>query len=55
MALVEQLGDDSWWVVCAACSHMALVFALVFAIVYLYKTGYFFCPFVYYIYRYSFQ
>ena len=29
MALVEQLGDDSWWVVCAACCHMALVFAIV--------------------------
>ena len=28
MALVEQLGDDSWWVVCAACCHMALVFAI---------------------------
>ena len=27
MALVEQLGDDSWSVVCAACCHMALVFA----------------------------
>ena len=28
MALVEQLGDDSRWVVCAACCHMALVFAI---------------------------
>ena len=28
MALVEQLGDDSWSVVCAACCHMALVFAI---------------------------
>ena len=28
MALVEQLGDDHWWVVCAACCHMALVFAV---------------------------
>ena len=28
MALVEQLGDDSWYVVCAACCHMALVFAV---------------------------
>ena len=28
MALVEQLGDDSWQVVCAACCHMALVFAI---------------------------
>ena len=28
VALVEQLGDDSWSVVCAACCHMALVFAI---------------------------
>ena len=28
MILVEQLGDDSWLVVCAACCHMALVFAI---------------------------
>ena len=28
MALIEQLGDDSWLVVCAACCHMALVFAI---------------------------
>ena len=28
MALVEQLGDDSWSVVCAACCRMALVFAI---------------------------
>ena len=28
MALVEQLGDDSWSVVCAACCHMELVFAI---------------------------
>ena len=28
MALVEQLGDDSWQMVCAACCHMALVFAI---------------------------
>ena len=28
MALVEQLGDDSWSVVCAAGCHMALVFAI---------------------------
>ena len=38
MALVEQLGGDSWWVVCAACCHMALVFA----ILHLYKTKLFF-------------
>ena len=30
MVLVEQLGDDSWWVVCAACGHMALVFAVMY-------------------------
>ena len=30
MALVEQLGDDSWSVVCAACCHMALVFAIMY-------------------------
>ena len=28
MALVEQLGDDSWSVVRAACCHMVLVFAI---------------------------
>ena len=28
MALVEQLGDHSWSVVCAACCHMAQVFAI---------------------------
>ena len=28
MAPVEQLGDDSWQVVCAALCHMALVFAI---------------------------
>ena len=28
MALVEQLGDDSWWVVCAALCLMALLFAI---------------------------
>ena len=28
MALVEQLGDDSWQVVCAACCLMALAFAI---------------------------
>ena len=30
MALVEQLGDDSWSVVCAACYRMALVFAIMY-------------------------
>lgn len=26
MAPVEQLGYDSWWMVCAACCHVALIF-----------------------------
>ena len=26
MAVVEQLGDDSWSVVCAACCHMFMHF-----------------------------
>ena len=29
MAL-EQLGDNTWQVVCAACCHMALVFAIIY-------------------------
>ena len=29
VALVEQLGDDSWSVVCEACCHLALVFAII--------------------------
>ena len=28
MAPVKQLGEDSWSVVCAACCHMTLVFAV---------------------------
>ena len=28
MASVEQLRDDSWYMVCAALCHMALVFAI---------------------------
>ena len=28
MAFAEQLGDSSWWMVCAACCHMALVFTM---------------------------
>ena len=28
MAHVQQLGDDSWSLVCAACCHLALVFAI---------------------------
>ena len=34
MAVAEQLGDDSWWVVGAACCHMALLFEFI-AFVYL--------------------
>ena len=48
MALVEQLGDDSWSVVCEACCHMALVFA----IMHLYNIFYFILclsiPFIYF-------
>ena len=29
MAFVEQLGYDCWSVVCVACCHMALAFAIV--------------------------
>ena len=29
MAVVEQLGDDSWSVICAAWCHMTLVFAII--------------------------
>ena len=39
MVLVEQLGDDSWSVVCAACCHMALIFA----IMHLYKKNFLYC------------
>ena len=28
MTLVEQLGDDRWKAVCAACCHKALAFAI---------------------------
>ena len=28
MTPVEQPGDDSWYVICAALCHMALVFAI---------------------------
>ena len=34
MALVEQLGDNSWRVVCAACCRMALVFAIMHKILF---------------------
>ena len=27
MALVVLLGDAGWWVVCAACCHMALLYS----------------------------
>ena len=44
MTPVEQLGDDSWWVVCAALCHMALVFA----IKHLYLILYYIHPFLFY-------
>ncbi|WP_419650335.1 hypothetical protein, partial [Thiolapillus sp.] len=28
MAPIQQLGEVSWYVMCAACCHMALVFAV---------------------------
>ena len=28
MALIEQLGDDGWQLVCTACCHMAQIFAI---------------------------
>ena len=34
VALTEQLGDDSYLAVCAACCHMALAFAMNFYNVY---------------------
>ena len=48
MALVEQLGDDSWSVVCAACCHMALVFAIMH-LCNIYFILYCVCPFLFYI------
>ena len=44
MAPVQQLGDVSWSVECAACCHMALVFALM----HLYNFFYCFCPILFY-------
>ena len=43
MAPVLRLGEDSWSVVCAACCHMTLVFA----VMHLYNISFFncFCPF----------
>ena len=44
MAPVQQLGKDSWSVICAACCHMTLVFA----VMHLYNIlefFYCFCPF----------
>ena len=47
IALVLQLGDDSWWVDCTACRHLTLVFA----IIHFYISTYFvcFCSFLFYI------
>ena len=47
MAPVQRLGEDSWSVVCAACCHMTLVFA----VMHLYnilRICYCFCPFLFY-------
>ena len=44
MTPVQQLGDDRWWVVCAALCHMALVFA----IKHLYLILYYIHPFLFY-------
>ena len=46
MALVEQLGDDSWSVVCAACCRVALVFAIMHLYVVVFLNIYF-CPFLF--------
>ena len=46
MAPVQRLGEDSWSVVCAACCHMTLVFA----VMHLYNIlefFYCFCPFLF--------
>ena len=32
MALVWQLGDDSWLVLCAACCHIVLIFAIMLCV-----------------------
>ena len=46
MALDEQLGDDSWYVVCAAYGHMALVFAIMH-LYNIYFILYCICPFLF--------
>ena len=45
MAPVQQLGEVSWSVVCAACCHMALVFAVMhlYTIYHYYYHYYYFC------------
>ena len=43
MAPVQRLGEVSWSVVCAACCHMTLVFA----VMHLYNNFYCFCPFLF--------
>ena len=47
MAPVLQLGEVNWSVVCAACCHMTLVFA-VMHLYNLFIIFYFFCPFLFY-------
>ena len=48
MALVKQLGDDSWLVVCTACCHMALVFAMTHLHIFQFLKNHF-CPFFFFI------
>ena len=46
MALVEHLGYNSWQVVCAACCHMVLVFAIIILCIYV-TFFIFYCPFLF--------
>ena len=48
MAPVEQPGDDSWYVVCAALCHMALVFAIKHLYIYIIFLLYSSIPFLYF-------
>ena len=49
MALLEQLGDDSWQMVCVACCLMALVFAIVHLYNFLKFIFYCFCSLLFYL------
>ena len=48
MAPVQQLGEVSWSVVCAACCHMALVFAVMHLYNVFFIFFYCFCSFLFY-------